>query len=168
MLIGVTLNVLLMGVIIMQMHIYFTTYSQQTSRDGRWLNSFLAFVFFANLLNTGFAVADLYLALVSHFGDFAYLKVSTWLFATDPVIVVSGFAILPAVDIDAGAPQGTSSTTCGGISTLFGIDTKRSKSPRQTAHRYPSSTTVKEQVAATTAQFDPLTRGASPYDKRGT
>ncbi|KAJ7779140.1 hypothetical protein B0H16DRAFT_1711494 [Mycena metata] len=64
------------------------------ARDGRWLKSFLAFVFFANLLNTGFAVADLYLALVSHF-----------VFATDPVIVVSSFATLPAADTDAA--QGT-------------------------------------------------------------
>ncbi|KAJ7176866.1 hypothetical protein C8R46DRAFT_1213438 [Mycena filopes] len=64
MLIGVMLNVLLMGVVIMQMYIYFTNYND---RDGRWLKSLLAFIFFANLLNTVFSVADLYLAVVSHF-----------------------------------------------------------------------------------------------------
>ncbi|KAJ7489152.1 hypothetical protein FB451DRAFT_1390327 [Mycena latifolia] len=84
MLIGVTINVLLMGVIVMQMYIYFVTYRH---RDQRWLKSLVAFVFFANFLNTAFAVADLYLALINHFGDFQYLTISTWLFATDPVIV---------------------------------------------------------------------------------
>ncbi|KAJ7220707.1 hypothetical protein GGX14DRAFT_431798 [Mycena pura] len=74
MLIGVMLNVLLLGVVVMQVHIYFKTY---THFDPRRLKSLVAFVFIANVLNTGFAVADLYLALINHFGDFQYLKMST-------------------------------------------------------------------------------------------
>jgi len=66
------------------MYIYFGTFRH---RDERWLKLLVTFIFFANFLNTGFAVADLYLALINHFGDFQYLTVSTWLFVTDPVIV---------------------------------------------------------------------------------
>ncbi|KAJ7100793.1 hypothetical protein B0H15DRAFT_817319 [Mycena belliarum] len=84
MLIGVTINVLLMGVIVMQAYEYFTSYKR---RDDRYLKSLVVFVFCANILNTGFAVADVYLALINHFGDVQYLTVSTWLFVTDPVIV---------------------------------------------------------------------------------
>ncbi|KAJ7100801.1 hypothetical protein B0H15DRAFT_944093 [Mycena belliarum] len=84
MLIGMTINVLLMGVIVMQMYEYFTSYRR---RDDRWLRSLVIFVFFVNILNTAFAVADVYIALINHFGDFQYLTVSTWLFVTDPVII---------------------------------------------------------------------------------
>ncbi|KAJ7666880.1 hypothetical protein DFH06DRAFT_1322859 [Mycena polygramma] len=84
MLIGVTINVLVMGIIIMQTYMYFSSYRH---RDQRWLKSLVAFILFANFLNTGFAVADLYLALINNFGNFQYLTVSTWLFVTDPVIV---------------------------------------------------------------------------------
>ncbi|KAF9263810.1 hypothetical protein L218DRAFT_1032596 [Marasmius fiardii PR-910] len=53
------------------------------SRDPVWLKSLVAFVFFANLLNTGFVTADLYLALVTNYMNPAFLGVSTW----HPVIV---------------------------------------------------------------------------------
>ncbi|KAJ6598209.1 hypothetical protein DFH09DRAFT_1131262 [Mycena vulgaris] len=78
MLIGVTINV---RAILLLPHM--SSLGSFTSRDQRWLKSLVAFVFLANLLNTGFAVADLYLALINHFGDFQYLTVSTW----HPVIV---------------------------------------------------------------------------------
>ncbi|KAJ7665796.1 hypothetical protein B0H17DRAFT_1210800 [Mycena rosella] len=60
MLIGVMINVLLMDVIVMQSYVYFSNYRQ-------WL--LVASVLFANFLNSGFAVADLYLALINHFVD---------------------------------------------------------------------------------------------------
>ncbi|KAF9263807.1 hypothetical protein L218DRAFT_999270 [Marasmius fiardii PR-910] len=104
MFIGVVLNVCMMGVAIMQTYLYFITFRH---RDPRWLKSLVGFVFFANLLNTGFVTADLYLALVSHYSpsilgyplklslttissstdDPPFLTVSTWIFITDPVLV---------------------------------------------------------------------------------
>ncbi|KAL0573596.1 hypothetical protein V5O48_008355 [Marasmius crinis-equi] len=84
MFIGTMLNVCMMGVIIMQNYLYFITFRR---RDPLWLKSLVGFVFFANLLNTGFVVADLYLALISNYMNPTFLAVSTWLFDTDPVIV---------------------------------------------------------------------------------
>ncbi|KAG7098103.1 hypothetical protein E1B28_000077 [Marasmius oreades] len=84
MFIGTIFNVCMMGVIIMQNYLYFVTFRH---RDPSWLKSLVAFVFFANLLNTGFVTADLYLALVTNYMNPTFLGVSTWLFDTDPVIV---------------------------------------------------------------------------------
>ncbi|KAK7031113.1 hypothetical protein VNI00_013718 [Paramarasmius palmivorus] len=96
MFIGVVLNVCMMGVIVMQNYLYFITFRH---RDPRWLRALVAFVFFANLLNTGFVTADLYLALVNNYNNPPFLAVSTWIFVTgmgpycyihpDPVLVGS-------------------------------------------------------------------------------
>ncbi|KAF7292085.1 hypothetical protein MIND_01234900 [Mycena indigotica] len=77
------LNVLLMGVMIVQVYIYATTYS----RDSKWIKVFIAVLTVADTLNTAFMIYYMYDTLILHFGDFNYLGSANWIFATDPAMV---------------------------------------------------------------------------------
>ncbi|KIM66819.1 hypothetical protein SCLCIDRAFT_21597 [Scleroderma citrinum Foug A] len=70
-LIGVAINILLYGIMITQMYLYFATYK----RDPLRIKSFVAFLFFADTLNTLFDFIYVYQGLVIHF-----------VFATDPIM----------------------------------------------------------------------------------
>ncbi|KIM66820.1 hypothetical protein SCLCIDRAFT_21598 [Scleroderma citrinum Foug A] len=70
-LIGVAINILLYGIMITQMYLYFTTYKN----DPFWVKSFVAFLFFADTVNTLFDFVYVYQGLVNHF-----------VFATDPIM----------------------------------------------------------------------------------
>ncbi|CAK5284082.1 unnamed protein product, partial [Mycena citricolor] len=88
MFIGLFLNVLLFGMVILQTHTYFTTVWR---KDSRWIHSFVLLVLLLDTLNTFFDFAYLYMALVVHFGegDLQYLQSATWLFMTDPIMTAS-------------------------------------------------------------------------------
>ncbi|KDR82573.1 hypothetical protein GALMADRAFT_237962 [Galerina marginata CBS 339.88] len=81
-LIGFTFNAILLGVMMTQVYIYYTSFK----RDKIWIKIFVAVLFFFDILNTACDVAYIYEALIIHFGDTAYLNVVTWLFDTDPAI----------------------------------------------------------------------------------
>ncbi|KDR82550.1 hypothetical protein GALMADRAFT_830088 [Galerina marginata CBS 339.88] len=81
-LIGFTFNAILLGVMMTQVYIYYTSFK----RDKIWIKIFVAVLFFFNILNTACDAAYIYEALIIHFGDTAYLNVVTWLFDTDPAI----------------------------------------------------------------------------------
>ncbi|KAJ7054720.1 hypothetical protein C8F01DRAFT_483331 [Mycena amicta] len=82
MFLGLTMNILLFGVMITQWYLYMTTYK----RDSFFIKSYVAVLMLADTLNTGFITAYLYESLIVHFDDLAYLAKANWVFATDPAM----------------------------------------------------------------------------------
>ncbi|KAG2008705.1 hypothetical protein CC2G_014104 [Coprinopsis cinerea AmutBmut pab1-1] len=80
MLTGLIFNVLLFGIMITQVYLYYTTYK----RDHIWMKSFVAFIFLADIVNTVFCYVDLYRALILRFGEVEMLFTADWIFATEP------------------------------------------------------------------------------------
>ncbi|KAH6909976.1 hypothetical protein BKA70DRAFT_1057668, partial [Coprinopsis sp. MPI-PUGE-AT-0042] len=80
MLTGVIINVTLLGVMIAQCYIYYTTYK----RDRAWIKLFAAFLFLADVANSVVIYAYIYRVLVLGFGDFENLFVADWVFAAGP------------------------------------------------------------------------------------
>ncbi|EKM82037.1 hypothetical protein AGABI1DRAFT_105410 [Agaricus bisporus var. burnettii JB137-S8] len=82
MLIGTLLNVLLFGVMIAQVYIYYTSYR----RDRLVLKLFVFTVFLADTVNSVLDIVYIYMCLIVHFGDTDYLKVTNWQFSSAPVL----------------------------------------------------------------------------------
>ncbi|KAF5360543.1 hypothetical protein D9756_005115 [Leucocoprinus leucothites] len=82
MLIGIIFNVLLYGIMITQVYLYYTTYK----RDRLWMKLLVLAVFVADTINTLFDVWYLYESVITHFDDPPFLATANWRFATDPVM----------------------------------------------------------------------------------
>ncbi|PBK74813.1 hypothetical protein ARMSODRAFT_1013799 [Armillaria solidipes] len=98
MLIGFVFNVLLYGIMIAQVYLYYVTYK----KDKTWMKAYVAVLFFADSLNTVFDFVYMYRSLIVHFGklitkwftntanrsigDVAFLGKADWVFATDPAL----------------------------------------------------------------------------------
>lgn len=80
MLIGFVFNVLLYGIMIAQVYLYYVTYK----KDKNWMKAYVAVLFFADSLNTVFDFVYMYRSLIVHFGDVAFLGKADWVFATGP------------------------------------------------------------------------------------
>nr|GAT59195.1 predicted protein [Mycena chlorophos] len=78
--IGLFLNVVLYGIMIIQTYMYFLTYT----RDKAWTKAFVAVILLLDTLNTVFDFAYLYKCLIKNFGNVEVLARADWLFATDP------------------------------------------------------------------------------------
>ncbi|KAF8965728.1 hypothetical protein BDZ97DRAFT_1810733 [Flammula alnicola] len=79
-LIGFTFNAILLGVMVTQVYLYYTSFK----KDRTWIKIFVAVLFMFDILNTACDAAYLYMSLIVHFGDSPYLNVVTWLFYMDP------------------------------------------------------------------------------------
>ncbi|KAK0187947.1 hypothetical protein F5146DRAFT_1141408 [Armillaria mellea] len=98
MLIGFVFNVLLYGIMIAQVYLYYVTYK----KDKTWMKAYVAILFFADSLNTVFDFVYIYRSLIVHFGkliiewftdtanrslgDVAFLGSADWVFGTDPAL----------------------------------------------------------------------------------
>ncbi|CAA7266023.1 unnamed protein product [Cyclocybe aegerita] len=80
MFIGFSLNVLLLGIMVTQVYLYYTQYK----RDRLWVKIYVAALFVLDIFNTIFIFLYLYRALITFFGDVEYLQTADWLFVTDP------------------------------------------------------------------------------------
>ncbi|KAJ6563535.1 hypothetical protein B0H10DRAFT_2114973 [Mycena sp. CBHHK59/15] len=80
--IGFFFNVLLYGVMLSQIYIYFTMFYC----DKAWLKTFVLVILALDTLNTAFDFAYLYRVLISNFGNTSVLARADWIFATDPVL----------------------------------------------------------------------------------
>ncbi|KAK0188795.1 hypothetical protein F5146DRAFT_1225507 [Armillaria mellea] len=89
MLVGHMFNILLMGVVLVQVYIYMITYEK---RDKLWLKAFVSFLLLINLLNTVTQFIYMYNALIIHFMDPEYLAQVTAVFAISGALtgVISG------------------------------------------------------------------------------
>ncbi|KAG7091882.1 hypothetical protein E1B28_008283 [Marasmius oreades] len=92
--IGLLLNVALFGIMVTQVHLYFSNYK----KDRTWFKLYVLLLFLCDTVNSVFDSVYLYGALVIHFGDAGYLGKANWIFATvDPAltaiiaILVQGF-----------------------------------------------------------------------------
>ncbi|KAJ7353117.1 hypothetical protein DFH08DRAFT_855973 [Mycena albidolilacea] len=82
MFLGLTMNILLYGIMITQVYLYTTTYKS----DPLYIKLYIAVLMLADTFNTGFMVSYLYESLVVHFNDLTYLAKANWVFATDPAM----------------------------------------------------------------------------------
>ncbi|KAK0218084.1 hypothetical protein IW262DRAFT_1463526 [Armillaria fumosa] len=89
MLVGHMFNILLMGVVLVQVYIYMITYEK---RDKLWLKAFVLFLLLMNLLNTVTQFIYIYNALIVHFMDPEYLAQVTAVFAISGALtgIISG------------------------------------------------------------------------------
>ncbi|KAL0580660.1 hypothetical protein V5O48_001390 [Marasmius crinis-equi] len=95
MFIGFLMNVVLYGIMITQVYLYFASYK----RDKTWMKFFnqVLLLFLCDTVNSIFDAVYLYASLILHFADVEYLGKANWVFATDPVmtaiiaILVQGF-----------------------------------------------------------------------------
>ncbi|KAK7469433.1 hypothetical protein VKT23_003905 [Stygiomarasmius scandens] len=92
MFIGFLFNILLHGIMITQIYLYYITFKN----DRLWMKIFVGVLFLADSLNTIFDAIYLYDALVKHFSNVPYLGKATWVFATDPALtgIVAGMVQL--------------------------------------------------------------------------
>ncbi|KAJ3502287.1 hypothetical protein NLJ89_g8959 [Agrocybe chaxingu] len=80
MFIGFTLNMLLLGVMMTQVYMYYAQYKG----DKAWIKIFVAGLFLADTVNTIFMFVYLYRCFITFFGDNDALSTADWLFATEP------------------------------------------------------------------------------------
>ncbi|EIW75854.1 hypothetical protein CONPUDRAFT_111643 [Coniophora puteana RWD-64-598 SS2] len=80
--IGIMINVLLLGVLILQVYLYFATYKQ----DKKWMKLFIWVLFMLDFANTLFLVVYIYDRLIIDFGDDAKAATENWVFSTDPIL----------------------------------------------------------------------------------
>ncbi|KAJ3507893.1 hypothetical protein NLJ89_g6048 [Agrocybe chaxingu] len=78
MLVGLALNILLMGVMIAQIYMYYTQYRDDTW----WLKAMVAAVFLLDIINTAFLFTYIYRSLITFFGDVQFLAQVDWTLAT--------------------------------------------------------------------------------------
>ncbi|KAJ7598783.1 hypothetical protein C8J56DRAFT_1039665 [Mycena floridula] len=82
MFLGFIFDVLLYGIMILQVHFYFQAYPN----DLKWLKILVLGLLLANTLNIVFDSVFLYDTLIRHFGDLEVLGKGNWVFATDPAL----------------------------------------------------------------------------------
>ncbi|KAJ8080469.1 hypothetical protein PM082_017302 [Marasmius tenuissimus] len=93
MFIGLLVNVLLYGIMITQVYLYFSSYK----KDKTWIKLFVLLLLLCDTVNSVFDSVYLYGSLILHFNEVEYLGKANWVFATDPVmtaiiaILVQGF-----------------------------------------------------------------------------
>ncbi|SJL02685.1 uncharacterized protein ARMOST_06019 [Armillaria ostoyae] len=92
MIIGLYINIILLGIIATQMYMYLNAYR----KDRLWMKIFVVVLFVANVANTAFLCKFLYTSLILNFGDDAYLARADWVFATDPALtgIIAGMVQL--------------------------------------------------------------------------
>jgi len=84
MLIGTFLNMILYGILIVQIYHYYHSYRQ----DAKWMKCFIFYLFVIETLNTGCDIAMMYQPLIAEFGKAQALRVFPTLFAAQPIICV--------------------------------------------------------------------------------
>ncbi|KAJ7025351.1 hypothetical protein C8F04DRAFT_1128656 [Mycena alexandri] len=82
MFLGFMFNAILYGVMILQVHLYFSN----PTKDPLWMRIFVLCIFCLDTMNTVFDFVYLYQSLIIHFNDPPYLQNATWVFATDPAL----------------------------------------------------------------------------------
>jgi len=81
-LVGTFFNLILYGVSLTQVYIYFTTYK----RDQLWLKVYICCLFLADTINSVFDMFYSYDRLVNNFGNMDAQGIATWVFAAGPAM----------------------------------------------------------------------------------
>ncbi|KIM78193.1 hypothetical protein PILCRDRAFT_598781 [Piloderma croceum F 1598] len=84
MFIGTVFNVILYGIMITQVYLYFSTYK----KDRTWLKCVVLYLFLADTVNAVFDLVYVYLALVVNFDNPKYIVQANWIFGTEPAMTV--------------------------------------------------------------------------------
>ncbi|KAF9522101.1 hypothetical protein CPB83DRAFT_864976 [Crepidotus variabilis] len=80
MFIGLAINILLLGIMIIQTYLYYSRYTN----DRPWLKILVGFILVADIFNTVFDAAYLYETLIINFGNLDAVAKATWLLACEP------------------------------------------------------------------------------------
>ncbi|KAI5896768.1 uncharacterized protein SCHCODRAFT_01151025 [Schizophyllum commune H4-8] len=83
MLLGTFFNCILYGISITQTYLYWNSFSK---KDAWYISSFVAFLFAADTVHTGFTIGYMYNCLINNFGNGNFLAKADWLFSTDPAL----------------------------------------------------------------------------------
>ncbi|KAF8061621.1 hypothetical protein FPV67DRAFT_288695 [Lyophyllum atratum] len=84
MLIGVFLNMILYGILIVQTFIYYQTYK----KDAPWIRYFILYLFVLETLNTGFDLGMMYEPLVKRYGTPRATEIAPIMLSADPIVTV--------------------------------------------------------------------------------
>ncbi|KAF5361290.1 hypothetical protein D9758_010276 [Tetrapyrgos nigripes] len=83
-LIGTFINILLYGISITQVYLYWNRYQ---AKDRWFIKAFVTLIFTADTVQTIFVMMYSYISLVKHFDDVEYLATArTWLFSAEPAL----------------------------------------------------------------------------------
>ncbi|KAF8235028.1 hypothetical protein L208DRAFT_792042 [Tricholoma matsutake] len=85
MLIGVFINMILYGVLVVQAWAYYQTYK----RDAIWIKYFVLYLFIVETLNTGFDMFIIYEPLILRFGFPSATTLFPTLFASEPLVIIA-------------------------------------------------------------------------------
>ncbi|KAF8957376.1 hypothetical protein BDZ97DRAFT_1846481 [Flammula alnicola] len=85
MLLGVFINMVLYGVLIMQAYHYY----QNFKRDARWIKCLVLYLFIVETINTGCDIAIMYEPLIERFGEPDATKFFPTLFPAEPILIVA-------------------------------------------------------------------------------
>ncbi|EIW84553.1 hypothetical protein CONPUDRAFT_100731 [Coniophora puteana RWD-64-598 SS2] len=79
--IGVMINILLLGVLLLQVYLYFSSYK----KDKFWMKFFIWVLFIMDIVNTVFLVIYVYGRLIVDFGNETTIATENWVFSIDPI-----------------------------------------------------------------------------------
>ncbi|KAJ8463199.1 hypothetical protein ONZ45_g6559 [Pleurotus djamor] len=85
MLIGVFLNTILYGLLVLQMFIYYQTYK----KDATWIKYFVLYLFVIETMNTGFDIAMMYEPLILNWGSAVATTFFPKMLAAEPIVTAS-------------------------------------------------------------------------------
>ncbi|KAI0337224.1 hypothetical protein BDW22DRAFT_1364391 [Trametopsis cervina] len=81
-LLGIMLNILLYGVMLMQCFMYFSRFP----KDRPWIRFLVLLLLFGDTVNSVFLIIWIYDILILHFGDIDALATGNWVFSTEPAM----------------------------------------------------------------------------------
>ncbi|KAF8808497.1 hypothetical protein BYT27DRAFT_7189007 [Phlegmacium glaucopus] len=84
MLIGTYINMILYGILIVQMYHYYKTYKQ----DSKWIRYFILYLFVMETFNSICDIAMMFQPLIQEFGKPNALKFFPTMFAAEPIVIV--------------------------------------------------------------------------------
>ncbi|KAF5327055.1 hypothetical protein D9619_005009 [Psilocybe cf. subviscida] len=85
MLIGVFINMILYGILIVQTYHYYLTYK----KDAPWIKYLVFYLFVVETINTGCDIAMMYQPLIVQFGHPDAVKFFPTMFAAEPIVIVA-------------------------------------------------------------------------------
>jgi len=80
--IGTAFNIVLYGIMITQVYLYFNTYK----KDHKWLKCLVLFLFLADTINAVLDLVYIYDALIINFNNVEYMAKANWIFGADPAM----------------------------------------------------------------------------------
>ncbi|KAF8629370.1 hypothetical protein AX17_005666 [Amanita inopinata Kibby_2008] len=89
MLLGAFLNVVLYGIMLMQVLIYYQTHNNYGARDSRWIKSLISYLVVVGTVNTSFVIAMVYEPLITRYDSDSALIFFPKMLASEPIMTTA-------------------------------------------------------------------------------